>query len=168
MYKTKPCTPCEMPAPDMSLRVLVLNASLKHQPDVSNTGEVAELVLENMRTTHKNLASEIVRLSAFGMMASESTLYRTDAVESLIAEGNTAAHRARLVTLVRDAQGAPTFGETGLDETLEAIRAEMRRFGEAEVTPYAQEWHLANAYIPLEVIAKMAERNKASAGATKS
>jgi (2S)-methylsuccinyl-CoA dehydrogenase len=100
---------------------------------------------------------EIVRLSAFGMMASESTRYRTDAVETLIAEGNTAAHRARLVTLVRDAQGAPTFGETGLDETLEAIRAEMRRFGEAEVTPYAQEWHLANAYIPLEVIAQMAE-----------
>ena len=33
----------------------------------------------------------------------------------------------------------------------------MRRFGEAEVAPHAHGWHLANAYIPLEVIAKMAE-----------
>ena len=33
----------------------------------------------------------------------------------------------------------------------------MRRFGEAEVAPHAHEWHLANAYIPLEVIGKMAE-----------
>ena len=63
MYKTKPCTPCAMPAPQIPLRVLVLNASLKHQPEVSNTGEVAELVLENMRETHKNLSTEIVRLS---------------------------------------------------------------------------------------------------------
>ena len=27
MYKTKPCAPCDMPAPDMPLRVLVLNAA---------------------------------------------------------------------------------------------------------------------------------------------
>jgi (2S)-methylsuccinyl-CoA dehydrogenase len=33
----------------------------------------------------------------------------------------------------------------------------MRRFGEAEVAPHAHAWHLANAYIPLDVIAQMAE-----------
>ena len=33
----------------------------------------------------------------------------------------------------------------------------MRRFADAEVVPHAQDWHRANAYIPLEVIAGLAE-----------
>ena len=48
MYKTKPCFRCGMPS-DAPLNVLVLNASLKHAPDLSNTGELAELVLEETR-----------------------------------------------------------------------------------------------------------------------
>ncbi len=63
MYRTKPCAPCDMPAPDMTLRVLVLNASLKHQKDVSNTGELCELVLADMHEMHPKLESEIVRLA---------------------------------------------------------------------------------------------------------
>jgi (2S)-methylsuccinyl-CoA dehydrogenase len=100
---------------------------------------------------------EIVRLPALGLSAREAGRFRDDAVETLIADGNTPENRARLVALVRDAQGASTVGDAGLDETLEAIRAEMRRFGEAEVAPHAHSWHLENAYIPLGVIAKMAE-----------
>ncbi len=100
---------------------------------------------------------EIVRLPALGLTAREAGRFRSEAVEALIADGNTPARRARLVELIRAAQGAATIGDAGLDETLEAIRAEMRRFGEAEVAPHAHEWHLANAYIPLEVIDKMAE-----------
>lgn len=61
MYKTKPCLDCEMPAPGMKLKVLVLNASLKHRPDISNTEELAELVLENMKKW--DVATEIIRLS---------------------------------------------------------------------------------------------------------
>jgi multimeric flavodoxin WrbA len=63
MYKTKPCGACEMPAPSMPLNVLVLNCSLKHQPDISNTGELSELVLENMRAMHGALKTEVVRIS---------------------------------------------------------------------------------------------------------
>jgi (2S)-methylsuccinyl-CoA dehydrogenase len=100
---------------------------------------------------------EIVRLPALGLSAREAGRFRDDAVETLIADGNTPENRARLVALVRDAQGASTVGDAGLDETLEAIRTEMRRFGEAEVAPHAHSWHLENAYIPLGVIAKMAE-----------
>ena len=33
----------------------------------------------------------------------------------------------------------------------------MRRFAEAEVVPHAQDWHRANAYIPLEIITGLAE-----------
>src|SRR3712207_5378125 len=100
---------------------------------------------------------EIVRLAGLGLPAREAARFRGEAVETLIREGNTPENRARLVALMRDAQGASTVGDAGLDETLEAIRAEMRRFGEAEVAPHAHAWHLQNAYIPLEVIAKMAE-----------
>ncbi len=100
---------------------------------------------------------EIVRLPALGLQPRDIARYRTDAVEALIADGNTAENRARLVALIREAQGSATVGDPGLDETLEAIRTEMRRFGEAEVAPHAHEWHLQNAYIPLDVIAKMAE-----------
>ncbi len=63
MYKTKPCGECAMPAPGIPLRVLVLNASLKHAPDVSNTQEVADLVVESMKSRHANLTVDTVRLS---------------------------------------------------------------------------------------------------------
>ncbi|MGB3022346.1 MAG: acyl-CoA dehydrogenase family protein, partial [Methyloceanibacter sp.] len=52
---------------------------------------------------------------------------------------------------------AAAYGDPGLDETLEAMREEMRRFSEAEVIPHAQDWHLKDEYIPLELIAQMAE-----------
>ncbi len=61
MYRPKPTLPCDMPAPDQELKVLVLNASLKHEPDVSNTEELTQLVLDNMKE-HK-ISSEIIRLA---------------------------------------------------------------------------------------------------------
>ncbi|MEO6461464.1 MAG: NAD(P)H-dependent oxidoreductase [Candidatus Eisenbacteria bacterium] len=63
MYKTKPCGECAMPAPEVPLRVLVLNASLKHQPDVSNSQEVADLVVAAMKARHAKLTVETIRLS---------------------------------------------------------------------------------------------------------
>ena len=50
-----------------------------------------------------------------------------------------------------------TVGACGLDETLESIREEMRRFADSEVIAHAQGWHRTNSYIPMEVIAQMAE-----------
>ena len=52
MYKTKPCHDCDMPAPGTPLRVLVLNGSLKHGDNLSNTEELSRLVLENMASEH--------------------------------------------------------------------------------------------------------------------
>jgi (2S)-methylsuccinyl-CoA dehydrogenase len=100
---------------------------------------------------------EMVRTHALGLAGRDLARFRTDAMEMLIESGNTPENRARLVALMRESQGAPTIGDSGLDDTLEAIRAEMRRFGEAEVAPHAHEWHLANDYIPIEIIGHMAE-----------
>jgi multimeric flavodoxin WrbA len=61
MYKTKPCFRCNMPS-DAPLNVVALNASLKHDPLLSNTGELASLVLEEMRALAP-INADLVRLS---------------------------------------------------------------------------------------------------------
>ena len=99
---------------------------------------------------------EIVRLSDLGLGAAAAAVRLTPAVEQLISTGNTAARRARLVELMRENPHA-TVGACGLEETLDTIREEMRRFADEQVTPHAQEWHLRNEYIPLDVIAQMSE-----------
>jgi (2S)-methylsuccinyl-CoA dehydrogenase len=97
---------------------------------------------------------EIVRLADLGLSGAEVAARITPGVEELIASGNTAEHRARAVALLC-AEGEVC--DVGLDETLEQIRAEMRKFAETEVVPHAQSWHLTNSYIPIELIAHMAE-----------
>ena len=99
---------------------------------------------------------EIIRLSDFGLDESIVALLRKGAVEALISTGNTVEARARLAELIASAHDG-AIGDPGLDETLEAIRSEMRRFADAEVIPHAHEWHLENAYIPLEVIKGLSE-----------
>ena len=98
---------------------------------------------------------EMVRPADLGLTAAATAARMTGAVEALIASGNTAAHRARLAQLMRDNQQA-TVGACGLDDTLDSIREEMRKFADDKVAPHAQAWHLNNEYIPLDVIAQMA------------
>ncbi|WP_439498738.1 acyl-CoA dehydrogenase family protein [Bosea sp. (in: a-proteobacteria)] len=100
---------------------------------------------------------EIVRLPALGLSAKAVAAAQGEAAQALITEGNTPENRARLVALFSQSDGQGSVGDPGLDETLEAIRTEMRRFCAAEVTPHAHEWHLANDYIPMPVVEKMAE-----------
>jgi (2S)-methylsuccinyl-CoA dehydrogenase len=100
---------------------------------------------------------EIIRLAALGLSEKAIAAANTQAAQALIAQGNTPENRARLVDLFSQDDGAAGVGDPGLDETLEAIRSEMRRFCAAEVTPHAHEWHLKNDYIPMEVVEKMAE-----------
>ncbi|MBN9470536.1 MAG: acyl-CoA dehydrogenase family protein [Bosea sp.] len=100
---------------------------------------------------------EIVRLPALGLSAKAVADACSDAADALIAQGNTPENRARFVSLFSQSQGLASVGDPGLDETLEAIRAEMRRFCEQQVTPHAHEWHLANEYIPMPVVEQMAE-----------
>src|SRR5262249_53322297 len=99
---------------------------------------------------------EIVRLADLGLSAAAVAARVNPAVDHLIATGNTPHRRARLVELMRERNDA-TVGACGLDETLESIREEMRKFAEDRVAPFAQAWHLRNEYIPLDVIAQMAE-----------
>jgi (2S)-methylsuccinyl-CoA dehydrogenase len=101
--------------------------------------------------------TEFIRPHELGLTQEERDAFASQSVLLLIQTGNTPEARARLISLIREQEGAATYGDSGLDETLEAMRAEMRRFVEAEVMPYAHEWHLENAYIPLATIEKMNE-----------
>ncbi|MBT3071660.1 acyl-CoA/acyl-ACP dehydrogenase [Rhodomicrobium sp. Az07] len=100
--------------------------------------------------------TEIIRFHDLDLEPADRDAFASPAVAALI-KGNSRQARARLVELVEQAQGTGHFGDGGLDETLEAMREEMRRFVEAEVKPFAHEWHLKNEYIPLETIDKMNE-----------
>jgi (2S)-methylsuccinyl-CoA dehydrogenase len=99
---------------------------------------------------------EMVRPADLGLSAAEVAQRMTPPVEMLIASGNTAINRSRLVELMR-ARREATVGDCGLDETLETIREEMRKFADSEVMPNAHGWHRTNSYIPLDVIAHMSE-----------
>ncbi len=79
------------------------------------------------------------------------------AVMTLATQGNSAAARARLVALMQDNAGHATFGATGLDEELEMIREQFRRFADDRVAPNAHEWHLKDELIPMEIIEELAE-----------
>lgn len=71
--------------------------------------------------------------------------------------GNTAPARAELARLMQDNHGRATFGATGLDEDLEMIRDQFRRYADERVIPNAHEWHLKDQLIPMEIIEDLAE-----------
>ena len=93
---------------------------------------------------------EFLRLTELGLTHSE-TAGLHDLV--LAERGNTVAARRRLVELISDGN----FGASGLDETLTEMRETMRRFVETRVAPNAHQWHLDNAYVPMEIVQELAE-----------
>ena len=95
--------------------------------------------------------TEFARLSDLGVDWQPS-----DAARAAMA-GNTPAARARLVALMQENHGRATFGATGLDEDLEMIRDQFRRYADERVIPEAHGWHLRDELIPMEIIAELAE-----------
>jgi (2S)-methylsuccinyl-CoA dehydrogenase len=96
---------------------------------------------------------EVARLADLGIEAAAPG----DAAARLMAAGNTPAVRARLVALMRDNHGRATFGTSGLDDELEMIREQFRRFADEQVVPNAHGWHLRDELIPMEIIEALAE-----------
>ena len=102
--------------------------------------------------------NEFVRPGDMGLSREAvDAMAATPAVETLLSSGNTAAVRLRIMELMRDQDGAATFGDTGLDDTLDQMRTEMRRFSDEKVVPHAHGWHLNNEYVPIELLTEMAE-----------
>ena len=124
-------------------------------------GEVEGLILqiaygEYLNQIHGGIPmsqGEVARLQDLNLAPAN----RGAAVQTLMAQGNTAAARARLVQLMRDGRANATFGATGLDDELEMIRDQFRRFAAEQVAPYAHEWHLKDELIPMSIIDQLAE-----------
>ena len=100
---------------------------------------------------------EILRLQDIGLSQAEQAPLTAPAIMALTQNGNSPAARARLVELMRENHGRATFGATGLDDELEMIRDQFRRFADERVTPNAHEWHLKDELIPMEIIEELAE-----------
>jgi (2S)-methylsuccinyl-CoA dehydrogenase len=96
--------------------------------------------------------TEFARLSDLGLSYAPGP-----AATTLMAQGNTPEARHALVALMRDNHGRATFGATGLDEELEMIRDQFRRYADEKVMPRAHDWHLKDELIPMEVITELAE-----------
>jgi (2S)-methylsuccinyl-CoA dehydrogenase len=94
--------------------------------------------------------SEIVRPFDLGLSDSDIAPLRTGEAAGFVARLGDA--RAGLAALLAEGS-AGVFGRLGLaDPTLEMIRDQVRRFAEARVSPHAQDWHRADALIPIDII----------------
>lgn len=100
---------------------------------------------------------EVVRLQDLGLGWDALSGFQAAEVQTLMAKANTQAARTRLVELMQDQAGATMFGASGLDEELEMIRDQFRRYAVEKVEPFAHDWHLKDELIPMEVIEELAE-----------
>jgi len=93
---------------------------------------------------------EFIRLTELGLARSE-----TQGLQDLVLfdRGNTVEARKRLAELFVDGN----FGTSGLDGTLSEMRETMRRFVETKVAPHAHQWHLDNAYVPMDIVKELAD-----------
>jgi (2S)-methylsuccinyl-CoA dehydrogenase len=100
---------------------------------------------------------EVLRLKDLGLDADAAALLVTPEIARLTEAGNNQAARTRLVELMIERSADITVGATGLDDELEMIREQFRRYAVDKIEPFAHEWHLKDELIPLEVIEELAE-----------
>lgn len=100
---------------------------------------------------------EIFRLQDIGLTFEDLAPLRAGAAAFLAASGNTQAARLRLVTLMQEREADTMLGASGLDEELEMIREQFRRYAVEKIEPFAHDWHLKDELIPMEVIDELAE-----------
>lgn len=101
---------------------------------------------------------EMIRLRDMGVSAADQAAFAADsAVAALIDNANTQTARTRLVELMQEQSANVTVGASGLDEELEMIRDQFRRYAVEKVEPFAHDWHLNDELIPMEVIDELAE-----------
>jgi (2S)-methylsuccinyl-CoA dehydrogenase len=100
---------------------------------------------------------EVVRLQDMGLTQDDARGLMSPAAQMLTGHGNTQAVRSRLVDLMQEQSANITVGASGLDDELEMIREQFRRFAVEKVEPFAHDWHLNDDLIPMEIIEELAE-----------
>jgi (2S)-methylsuccinyl-CoA dehydrogenase len=100
---------------------------------------------------------EILRLQDLGLSQNEMQGLMEPAVQTLTQQGNTQNARVRLVELIQEQSANVTVGATGLDDELEMIREQFRRYTIEKIEPFAHDWHLKDELIPMKIIDELAE-----------
>ena len=100
---------------------------------------------------------EVLRPQDMGLNQDDMRAMMEPAIMTLTQGGNTQAARLRLVDLMQERSAEITVGASGLDEELEMIRDQFRRYAVEKVEPFAHDWHLKDELIPMEVIEELAE-----------
>jgi (2S)-methylsuccinyl-CoA dehydrogenase len=140
-----------------------LGAYAERMQEAGRLGELEQLIVEiglgeylaQIQGGIPMSQGEIARPADLGLSAAAVERRMTGPSAEFFTVGNE-QRRARLTELMASHHDA-TVGDCGLDETLASIRDQMRKFADSEVVPHAQDWHRANRYIPLEIIAQMSE-----------
>ena len=78
---------------------------------------------------------EIIRPQDLGLTQDDQRTMMDPAVMTLTQQGNTQAARLRLVAIMRERTAEITIGATGLDDELEMIREQFRRFAKIAWNP---------------------------------
>lgn len=100
---------------------------------------------------------EFLRMHDLGLDWEALAEFQTPEVRILRGSGNTQAARTRLVELMQERSAEITVGHAGLDDELEMIREQFRRYSLDKIEPQAHEWHLKDELIPMEVINELSE-----------
>jgi (2S)-methylsuccinyl-CoA dehydrogenase len=99
--------------------------------------------------------SEMIRPGDMGVPAEALGAFAAEPALAALAD-RAGLEEARLALVAELSEGR--FGALGLDdEMLEATREQFLRFGAAEITPFATQWHAKNELIPIELVGKLAE-----------
>ncbi|MBU3261639.1 acyl-CoA/acyl-ACP dehydrogenase [Roseovarius sp. PS-C2] len=136
----------------------------KRLTDMGKFGEVEQLIhqiafgeyLSQIRGGIQMNQGEMVRLTDLGLTQDDMAALDTPQTLTLMHSGNTQAARTRLVELMQERNADVTVGHTGLDEELDMIREQFRRFSLDKVEPHAHEWHLKDELIPMDIIDELA------------
>ncbi len=100
---------------------------------------------------------EIIRLQDIGLSQDDQRGLMAPEIMTLTQNGNTQAARSRLVELMQEQAANATFGACGLDDELDMIRDQFRRYAVERIEPDAHEWHLKDELIPMEIIEELSE-----------
>ncbi len=133
--------------------------------DLDQFGETEKLILQIAFSEYLSQIqggipisqSEIVRPWDVGLSQDETDALSRAAAAKLIRFGNTQPVRMRLVELMINHSGHATVGGCGLDEELDMIREQFRRFADERIVPHAHQWHLNDELIPIGIVRELSD-----------
>jgi (2S)-methylsuccinyl-CoA dehydrogenase len=100
---------------------------------------------------------ETVRPQQLGAGPAELALLQAPALLALVADGGSQAVKSAIAARLVHAQGRATLENCGLDEMLDLVRDQFFAFAREKVLPFAHGWHLADALIPMELVAELSD-----------